>query len=71
MPARRGGPRTPSQEQLMQTLIVRLLKIHFLHRSLIVKSQQSIIELVARPAQKEMRDIAVSRPIIKVVHCRQ
>ena len=38
------------QQQLMQTLIVRLLKTHFLHRSLILKSQQNIIELVTRPA---------------------
>merc|ERR1712073_77905 len=28
------------QQQLTQTLIVRLLKTHFLHRSLILKSQQ-------------------------------
>merc|ERR1712198_804814 len=34
------------QQQLTQTLIVRLLKTHFfLHRSLIVKSQQNRIEL--------------------------
>ena len=32
------------------TLIVRLLKTHFLQRTLIVKSQLNIIELVARPA---------------------
>ena len=30
-------------------MIVRLLKMHFLHRSSIVKSQQNIIELVTRP----------------------
>ena len=33
----------------MQTLIVRLLKTHFLRRSLIVKSQHNRIELVTRP----------------------
>ena len=32
------------QQQLAQTLMVRLLKTHFLHRSLIVKSQQNRIE---------------------------
>ena len=38
------------QEQLTQTLIVRLLKTHFFtHRSLIVKSQQNRIGLVAKP----------------------
>ena len=36
------------QKQLTRILIVRLLKTHFLHRSLIVKSQNRI-ELVARP----------------------
>ena len=35
----------------MQTLIVCLLKTHFLHLSLIVKSQQNRIELVTRPVQ--------------------
>ena len=38
------------QEPLMQTLIVRLLKTHFLHSSLIVKSQLNRIELLTRPA---------------------
>ena len=38
------------QQQLTQTLIVRLKKTHFLHRSLILKSQQNRIELVTRPA---------------------
>ena len=38
------------QQQLTQTLIVRLLKPHFLHRSLIVKSQQNRMELVTRTA---------------------
>ena len=37
------------QEKLTQTLIMRLLKPHFLHRSLILKSQQNRIELVTRP----------------------
>ena len=37
------------QEQLTKKLIVRLLKTHFLHQSLIVKSQQNRIELVYRP----------------------
>ena len=38
------------QQQLTQTLIVRLLKTHFsTHGSLTVKSQQDIIELVTRP----------------------
>ena len=36
------------QQQLTHTLIVRLLKTHFLHRSFIVKSQQNRIELVTR-----------------------
>ena len=31
------------QQQLTQTLIVHLLKMHFLHRSLIVKSQLNIV----------------------------
>ena len=45
----RRGPRTLSK-QLMQTLIVRLLKTHFFTPiSLIVKSQQNRIELVTRP----------------------
>ena len=39
------------QQQLTQTLIARLLKCTFLHRSLIVKSQQNRIELVTRPLQ--------------------
>ena len=40
------------QQQLTQTLIVRLLKTHFLHRSLIVKSQQNRIKLVSsRPGR--------------------
>ena len=34
----------------MQTLIVRLRKYHFLHRSLIVKSPGNVIELVTRLA---------------------
>ena len=37
------------QQQLMQTLIVRLFETHFLHRSLILKSQQNRIVLVTRP----------------------
>ena len=37
----------------MQTLIVRLLKT-FLHRSLILKSQQNGIELVTRPAEEQI-----------------
>ena len=38
------------RQQLTQTLIVHLLKTHFFtHRSLIVKRQQNIIELVAKP----------------------
>ena len=44
----RGGP-GHRQQQLTQTLIVRLLKTHFLHQSLIFKSQQNRIELVTRP----------------------
>ena len=36
-------------QQLTQTLIVRLLKTHFLHRSLIVKSQQNKTEFVIGP----------------------
>ena len=37
------------QQQLTQTLIVRLLKRTCLHRSLIVKSRQNRIELGTRP----------------------
>ena len=37
------------QQLLTQTLIVRCWKSTFLHRSLIVKSQQNRIELVTRP----------------------
>ena len=39
------------QQQMKQTLIVRLSKTHFLHRSLILKSQQNRIELVTRPGK--------------------
>ena len=38
-----------SQKELTQTLIVHLLKTHFLHRSLLAKNQQNRIELVTRP----------------------
>ena len=37
------------QKQLRQTLFVRLLKTHYLHRYMIVKSRQNRIELVTRP----------------------
>merc|ERR1711923_120706 len=37
------------RQQLTQTLIVRLMQTHFLYRSLIVKSQQNLLELVTRP----------------------
>ena len=39
------------QQQLTQTLLktIDLLKTHFLHRSLILKSQQNRMELVTRP----------------------
>ena len=40
------------KKQLTKTLIVRLLKTHILHRSLIVKIQQNRIELVTRPAHQ-------------------
>ena len=52
------------QQQLMQTLILGLLKTHFLYRSLIVKSQQIRIELVTRPAivQTVLRQLQI-RPI--------
>ena len=45
------GPEVPGQykEQVTQTLIVHLLKTHFLHRSSILKSLQNRIELVTRP----------------------
>ena len=43
------------QQQLTQTLIVRLLKTHFLHQSLIAKSQQIRIELVTRPGGHQYR----------------
>ena len=43
------------QKQLTQTLIVRLLKTHFLHQSLIEKSQQHIIELVINPGFKDQK----------------
>ena len=46
------GSKVPGhrQQQLTQTLMVRLFKTHFLYQSLIVKSQQNRIELVTRPA---------------------
>ena len=44
------GAEVPGHRQLTQTLIVRLLKTHFLQRSLILKSQQDRNELVTRPA---------------------
>ena len=37
------------QEQLLQTLIVHILKLHFWHSALIVKRQQNRDELVSRP----------------------
>ena len=40
-----------NQEQLTQTLIVRLLKCTFLHRPLIMKIQQNRIELMTRPVK--------------------
>ena len=48
------GAESPGQreKQLTQTLIVPLLKRAFFHRSLIVKSQQNIIELVNRPGPR-------------------
>ena len=57
-PAGHGGHLGHHQRQLTQTLVVRLLKTHFLHRSLILKSQQNRIELVARPG----RDQSVEGP---------
>ena len=42
------------KQQLTQTLIVGLLKTYFLHRSLIVKSQQQRIELVTRPGHQAL-----------------
>ena len=49
------------QQQLTQTLIVRLLKTHtFQHRSLIVKSQQNRIELVTRPGLKQLQFLLAS-----------
>ena len=42
------------QQQLTQTLIVRLLKTRFLHGSLILKSQQNRIELVTRPVDDQV-----------------
>ena len=45
------------QQKLTQTWIVRLLKTHFsTHRSLIVKSQQNMIELVTRPLPQQGPD---------------
>ena len=50
--SRHGGPRTLSRSaDANLALIVRFLKLHFLTpNSLIVKSQQNIIELMAKPA---------------------
>ena len=46
------------QEQLTQTLIVRLLKnALFVHRSLIEKSQQNRNELVARPGNDNFLEL--------------
>ena len=49
----------------MQTLIVRLLKTHFLHRSLILNSQQNRIELVTRPLCSFSHDV----PVCAAVSC--
>ena len=46
------------QKQLTQTLIVRLLKTHFSHRSSVLKSQQNIVEFVTRPGGKRGHDKA-------------
>ena len=52
------------QEQLTQTLIVRLLKTYtFLHQSLIVKSQQNRIELVTRPVKQQQLEAA--EPLVR------
>ena len=45
-----------NQEQLTRSLIVRFLKTHFLHQSLVVKDQQNRIELVTRPAEDHFND---------------
>ena len=47
-----------NEEQLTQTLIVCLLKTHFLHQSLIVKSQQNRIEFVTRPGGHQLSEAA-------------
>ena len=49
------------QHQLTRTLIVCLLKTHFLHRSLIVKSQLDIIESLTRPGQPNQAPQAPAR----------
>ena len=54
--------------QLTQTLIVRLLKTHFVHGSLIVKSQQKRIELVTRPGVQCQMDIDVGSIIFSHHH---
>ena len=51
---RQGEVPGHSQQQLTRTLIVRLLKTHFLHQSLIVKSKYNRIELVTRPTSREV-----------------
>ena len=53
------------QQQVTQTLIVRLLKTHFftfLYLSLIVKSQQIRIELLTRLALQQAMSIPVRVP---------
>ena len=47
--ARRGGPRTPPRTTDANFDCTFVAKRTFLHQSLIVKSQQNIIELVTRP----------------------
>ena len=44
------------EQQLAQTLIKHLFKMHFLHRSLILKSQQNWIDLVTR-LENQVQDI--------------
>ena len=58
----------------MRTLFVRLLKTHFLHPSLIVKSQQNRIKLLSRPDIAALARLRTSTPpvftITKIPHCK-
>ena len=54
----------------MQTFIVCLLKTHFLHRSLILKSQQNRIELVTRPASLTALEMLSKKHNKAILHAK-